>query len=56
MAAGVLLVLAVDFVFESTEETEIRFVFAKVQRPLWVALAVTMVIVNAGRIPAGPQP
>jgi hypothetical protein len=42
VAAGVLLALAVVFVFESTEETEIRFVSAKVQRPLWVALAVTM--------------
>ena len=39
-----LLVLAVVFVFENTEETEIRFVLPKVQTPLWVALAVTMAI------------
>lgn len=36
--------LAVVFVFESTEETEIRFVLPKVRTPLWVALAVTMII------------
>ena len=44
MAAGVLLVLAVVFVFENTEETEIRFVLPKVRTPLWVALAVTMIV------------
>jgi hypothetical protein len=44
VAAGVLLVLAVVFVFENTEEAEIRFVLPKVQMPLWVALAVTTVI------------
>jgi uncharacterized integral membrane protein len=44
LAAGLLLVLAVVFVFENTEQTEIRFVLPKVQTPLWVALAVTMIV------------
>jgi uncharacterized integral membrane protein len=44
VAAGVLLVLAVLFVFQNTEATEIRFVVPTVETPLWVALAVTMVI------------
>jgi len=44
VAAGVLFVLAVIFVFQNTEETEIRFVFPRVETPLWVALSVAIVI------------
>ncbi|HWC10813.1 MAG TPA: LapA family protein [Acidimicrobiales bacterium] len=44
MAAAVLLVLLVIFVFQNTEETEIRFIVPEIETPLWVALAITMVI------------
>jgi uncharacterized integral membrane protein len=44
VAAAVLLVLLLIFVFENTAETEIRFIVPKIETPLWVALSITMVI------------
>ena len=44
VVAAVLAVLATVFVFENRRSTRIRFIGPEVNSPLWVALAVTLVV------------
>ena len=44
VAAAVLVVTLVVFIFENTARTEIRFILPKVRAPLWAALLVSTVV------------
>ena len=53
IAALVLVVLLVVFIFENTRRTKIRFIVPQFTAPLWVALAVaTLVGAAAGALAA----
>jgi uncharacterized integral membrane protein len=44
IAAGILIVLGLIFIFENTRRTRVRFLIPEVSSPLWLALLITFVL------------